>query len=101
MDKQSLINQAEKIRQAMNVISVSGYGNIKTLGNCMDAFIELEKNIDSYEDDMRKHFENEVEKIISSFNNDDNVNNCDIVASNPDKPKPKRIKKEVTSNAEN
>ena len=44
MEKENLISLAEKIKQALNAVSVSGYGNLKTLSNCIDAITELEKN---------------------------------------------------------
>ena len=47
MNKEELMAQADKIYRALNTISVSGYGNIKTLGNCLDAMVELVKNINS------------------------------------------------------
>ena len=45
MDKEELISLAEKIKQALNAISVSGYSNLRTLANCIDALTELEKKI--------------------------------------------------------
>lgn len=45
MDKEELISLAEKIKQALNAISVSGYSNLRTLANCMDALTELEKRL--------------------------------------------------------
>lgn len=101
MDKQSLVNQVEKIRQALNVISISGYGNIKTFGNCMDALIELEKNIDSYENDIRKYVEQQIELAMKNASSEMIVNSRIVEPVSPDKPKPQRIEKEVENSGEN
>lgn len=99
MEKESLIYQAEKIKQALNVISVSGYGNIKTLGNCIDALISLEKDIDSYEKDLQKMIEEQVSKFQNELTSAQLNNN--IIPVDSSKPKPKRIKKEVNNSGEN
>ena len=100
MDKQDLITLAEKIKQALNAISVSGYGNIKTLSNCIEAMTELEKNIDTYQQDIQKELQKHMEEIAASVT--EKMQNGDgILPVNPEKPKPKRIKKEVGNSGEN
>lgn len=85
MNKEDLIVQVNKIYQALNTISVQGYGSVKTLGNCLDAMQELAKNINSYEKDIQEM----IKKQIETYAND-----C-VVPVNPDKPKPERVTKEV------
>lgn len=101
MDKQSLIEQVEKIRQALNVISVSGYGNIKTFGNCMDAMTELSKNIQTYENDIQNMLDEQIKKIMESTNMMQLNNEQSIVPVSPEKQKPKRIKQEVSDIGKN
>lgn len=101
MDKQSLVCQVEKIRQALNVISISGYGNIKTFGNCMDALIELEKNIDTYESDVHKYIEQQIELTVKNVSSEISAKNSIVEPVSPDKPKPQRIEKEVENSGEN
>jgi len=100
MNKEELISLAEKIKQALNVISVSGYGNLKTLSNCIDALIELEKKIDTYEKDIQDSIEKQIkdftESTIAKMQNNEGVAPVDI-----QKPRPERIKKEVKENGEN
>lgn len=96
MNKEDLIMQANKIYQALNTISVRGYGDIKTLGNCLDAMQELAKNITSYENDVQNAIKKQIEDTMESVYKDDGVVPTDIP-----KPKPERIKKEVNNIGEN
>ena len=89
MNKEELMAQADKIYRALNTISVSGYGNIKTLGNCLDAMVELVKNINSYEKDVQNIITQEFEKMANK-QMEEVTNNGGITPVNPDKPKPKR-----------
>lgn len=88
MNKEELTAQADKIYRALNAISVSGYGNIKTLGNCLDAMAELTKNIASYEEDIRNAVAEEIKKVMEEQAMP--VNETGITPVNPDKPRPKR-----------
>ena len=69
MEKENLISLAEKIKQALNAVSVSGYGNLKTLSNCIDALTELEKNINTYEQDVQKMLEKQIKDFTASVPN--------------------------------
>lgn len=99
MEKQTLISQAEQIKQALNAISVSGYGNIKTLANCIEALMKLQKDIDSYEKDIQEALAEQVKKIMSEA--ESAANDQGIIPENITKPKPKRIKKEGDDNEQN
>ena len=90
MNKEELTVQVDKIYRALNTISISGYGNIKTFGNCLDALIELTKNINSYEDDVRNIIIKEFEKMESKRMEEITIGGVSPV--NLNKPKPKRIK---------
>ena len=95
MDKENLITQVSKIYQALNAISVQGYSNIKTLGNCLDAVQELIKNINTYEADVQDMLKKQIEKTITTISGEG------ITPMDASKPKPKRIKKEVNTIGEN
>lgn len=100
MEKESLISLAEKIKQALNAISVSGYGNLKTLSNCIDALTELEKNINTYEQDVQKTLEKQIKEFTNSVMTEmPEVEG--VVPVEPNKPKPQRIEKEVENSGEN
>lgn len=99
MDKEELISLAEKIKQALNAISVSGYSNLRTLANCMDALTELEKKIDTYEKDIHSAIEQQIKEFTNSAIAEAQ-NNQRIIPVDIQKPKPKRIKKEVTDDGE-
>lgn len=90
MNKEELTVQVDKIYHALNTISVSGYGNIKTFGNCLDALVELAKNINSYEDDVKNIVTKEFEKMANKQMEEITIGGVSPVNSN--KPKPKRIK---------
>ena len=66
MNKEDIIIQINKIYQALNTISIQGYGNIKTLGNCLDAMQQLAKDVDSYEKDIQTLIQNKLE-VCSCF----------------------------------
>lgn len=100
MNTQDLISQAEKIKQALNAISVAGYGNIKTLGNCIDAMIELQKNIATYEQDTKNAIEEQLKNTMTSIAAEVQKNQ-EVVPIDISKPKPKRVSKEVKDVAEN
>lgn len=100
MNTQDLISQAEKIKQALNVISVSGYGNIKTLGNCLDAMTQLENDIASYEKNIQEAMQKQIQDMVESVK-EEVKNNQEIVPVDSSKPKPKRARKEVDDIAEN
>jgi hypothetical protein len=100
MNTQDLISQVEKIKQALNIISVSGYGNIKTLGNCLDAMTQLEKDIVTYEKDVQKAMQKQIQEMVESLR-EETKNNQEIVPVDSSKPKPKRARKEVDDIAEN
>lgn len=95
MDKENLITQVSKIYQALNSISVQGYSNIKTLGNCLDAMQELVKNINSYESDVQEMLKKQLQEVMASAPIDG------VVPTDISKPKPKRVKKEVNDIGEN
>lgn len=95
MDKENLITQVSKIYQALNAISVQGYSNIKTLGNCLDAVQELIKNINTYEADVQDMLKKQIEKTMTAISDEG------ITPMDASKPKPKRIKKEVSTIGEN
>ena len=100
MEKESLISLAEKIKQALNAISVAGYGNLKTLSNCIDALTELEKNINTYEQDVQKTLEKQIKEFTNSVVTE--MPEVDgVVPVEPNKPKPQRIEKEVENSGEN
>lgn len=99
MDKEELISLAEKIKQALNAISVSGYSNLRTLANCMDALTELEKKIDTYEKDVHSAIEQQIKELINSAIAEAQ-NNQGVIPVDTQKQKPKRIKKEVTDDGE-
>ena len=100
MNKEDLIIQANKIYQALNTISVRGYNDIKTFGNCLDAMQELIKNISSYEQDLQKMIEKKISDMIPS-DIQEVANEDGIVPVDSSKQKPKRIKKEVNTVGEN
>lgn len=91
MNKEELTVQVDKIYRALNTISISGYGNIKTFGNCLDALIELAKNINSYEDDVKNIVKKEFEKMANK-QMEEALNNEGVSPVDSNKPKPKRIK---------
>lgn len=100
MEKENLISLAEKIKQALNAISVAGYGNLKTLSNCIDALTELEKNINTYEQDVQKTLERQIKEFTNSVMTEmPEVEG--VVPVEPNKPKPQRIEKEVENSGEN
>lgn len=99
MNKEELSVQADKIYRALNTISVSGYGNIKTLGNCIDAMVELVKNINSYEKDVQDIITNEFEKLANKQMEE--TTNDGVTPVNPDKPRPKRNTKDGGKIGEN
>lgn len=110
MNKEDLITQVNKIYQALNTISVRGYGDIKTLGNCLDAIQELAKNINSYEKDIQNIIQKNIEEAMKSAYEDNIVYENDakpaytddgVVPVDSSKPKPKRIQKEVNDIGEN
>lgn len=77
MDKEALITQATKIYQALNTISVAGYSNVKTLGNCLDALLQLSKDINTYEEDIQKAIQQQtqelMQKVMSQTDHNDSV----------------------------
>lgn len=100
MEKESLISLTEKIKQALNAISVAGYGNLKTLSNCIDALTELEKNINTYEQDVQKMLEKQIKEFTNSVMTEmPEVEG--VVPVEPNKPKPQRIEREVENSGEN
>ena len=100
MEKENLISLAEKIKQALNAISVAGYGNLKTLSNCIDALTELENNINTYEQDVQKTLEKQIKEFTNSVMTEmPEVEG--VVPVEPNKPKPQRIEKEVENSGEN
>ena len=100
MEKENLISLAEKIKQALNAISVAGYGNLKTLSNCIDALTELEKNINTYEQDVQRTLEKQIKEFTNSVMTEmPEVEG--VVPVEPNKPKPQRIEKEVENSGEN
>lgn len=101
MEKENLISLAEKIKQALNAVSVSGYGNLKTLSNCIDALTELEKNINTYEQDVQKELEKQIKEVVSSVIPTEMPEVEGVVPVEPNKPKPQRIEKEVDDIGEN
>ena len=100
MNTQDLISQAEKIKQALNVISVSGYGNIKTLGNCLDALTQLENDIASYEKNVQEAMQKQIRDMAESIK-EEVKSNQEIIPVDSSKPKPKRVRKEGDDIAEN
>ena len=110
MNKEDLIIQVNKIYQALNTISVRGYGDVKTLGNCLDAMQELAKNVNSYEKDVQNIIQKNIEEAMKSAYEDNVVYENDtkpvyaddgVVPVDSSKPKPERIQKEVSSDGEN
>lgn len=101
MEKENLISLAEKIKQALNAISVSGYGNLKTLSNCIDALTELEKNINTYEQDIQKELEKQIKELANSVMPTQMPEVEGVTPVEPNKPKPQRIEKEVDDIGEN
>lgn len=95
MNKEDLILQVNKIYQALNTISVQGYANIKTLGNCMDALQKLAKDTSAYEEEIQNAIEKQIESLAKTI-----PDNC-IVPVNPSKPKPQCVKEEVSNDGEN
>lgn len=100
MEKENLISLAEKIKQALNAISVAGYGNLKTLSNCIDALTELEKNINTYEQDVQKELEKQIKELANSVV-EEMPEVEGVVPVEPNKPKPQRIEREVENSGEN
>lgn len=96
MNKEDIIIQINKIYQALNTISVQGYGNIKTLGNCFDAMQQLAKDVDSYEKDIQTLIQNKLEEAMQSQTenaiHEQSDSSAEIIPVSPNKPKPKRIK---------
>ena len=76
MNKEDIMVQINKIYQALNAVSVQGYGNVKTLGNCLDAI--------------------QMEQLMQEQANDSGV-----IPINSAKPKPKRIKESGEKIGEN
>lgn len=101
MEKENLISLAEKIKQALNAISVSGYGNLKTLSNCIDALTELEKNINTYQQDIQKMLEEQIKDFTTSVIPTEMPEVEGVVPVEPNKPKPQRIEREVENSGEN
>lgn len=101
MEKENLISLAEKIKQALNAVSVSGYGNLKTLSNCIDALTELEKNINTYEQDVQKMIEKQIKDFTTSVIPNEMQETEGVVPADPNKPKPQRVEKEVNDSGEN
>lgn len=101
MEKENLISLAEKIKQALNAISVAGYGNLKTLSNCIDALTELEKNINTYEQDVQKMLEKQIKDFTVSVLPAEMPEVDGVIPVEPNKPKPQRIEKEVENSGEN
>lgn len=101
MEKENLISLAEKIKQALNAVSVSGYSNLKTLSNCIDALTELEKNINTYEQDVQKMLEKQIKDFTASVLPAEMQEVDRVVPVDPSKPKPQRIEKEVDNSGEN
>ena len=97
MNKEDIIVQINKIYQALNTISVQGYGNIKTLGNCLDAMQQLAKDVDSYEKDIQTLMQSQTENVIHEQSN----NSAEIIPVSPNKPKPKRVKESGEKVGEN
>ena len=100
-----IIVQINKIYQALNAISVQGYGNIKTLGNCLDAMQQLAKDVDSYEKDIQTLIQNKLEEAMQSQTenviHEQSNSSAEIIPVSPNKPKPQRVKKEVNDIGEN
>ena len=96
MNKEDIIIQINKIYQALNTISVQGYGNIKTLGNCLDAMQQLAKDVDSYEKDIQTLIQNKLEEAMQSQTenviHEQSNSSAEIIPVSPNKPKPKRVK---------
>ena len=105
MNKEDIIVQINKIYQALNAISVQGYGNIKTLGNCLDAMQQLAKDVDSYEKDIQTLIQNKLEEAMQSQTenviHEQSNSSAEIIPVSPNKPKPQRVKKEVNDIGEN
>lgn len=101
MEKESLISLTEKIKQALNAVSVSGYGNLKTLSNCIDALTELEKNINTYQQDIQKMLEEQIKDFAASVIPTEMQETDGVMPVYPNKPKPQRIEKEVDNSGEN
>lgn len=101
MKKESLISLTEKIKQALNAVSVSGYGNLKTLSNCIDALTELEKNINTYQQDIQKMLEKQIKDFTTSVIPTEMQETDGVMPVYPNKPKPQRIEKEVDNSGEN
>lgn len=105
MNKEDIIVQINKIYQALNAISVQGYGNIKTFGNCLDAMQQLAKDVDSYEKDIQTLIQNKLEEAMQSQTenviHEQSNSSAEIIPVSPNKPKPQRVKKEVNDIGEN
>lgn len=105
MNKEDIIVQINKIYQALNTISVQGYGNIKTLGNCLDAMQQLAKDVDSYEKDIQTLIQNKLEEVMQSQTesvaHEQSNSNTEIIPVSPNKPKPKRVKESGEKVGEN
>ena len=95
MNKEDLILQINKIYQALNTISVQGYSNIKTFGNCMEAMQELAKNVSSYEQEVQSAIKKQIESLAKSPQGNG------VIPVNTSKPKPQRIKEEVSNDGKN
>lgn len=48
-ERENMISLVGKIYRALDTIPVNGYGNLKTLSNCMDALQQLAESINNYE----------------------------------------------------
>lgn len=105
MNKEDIIVQINKIYQALNTISVQGYGNVKTLGNCLDAMQQLAKDVDSYEKDIQTLIQNKIEEVMQSQTenviHEQSSSDTEIIPVSPNKPKPKRVKESGEKVGEN
>lgn len=96
MNKEDIMVQINKIYQALNAVSVQGYGNVKTLGNCLDAIQQLAKDVENYEKDIQNAIQKQMEQLMQEQANDSGV-----IPINSAKPKPKRIKESGEKIGEN
>lgn len=104
MDKEDIIVQINKIYQALNTISVQGYSNIKTFGNCLDAMQQLAKDVNTYEEDIQTLIQNKFEEAMKAQMDEtapEQSSNTEIIPVAPSKPKPKRVKESGEKVGEN
>lgn len=103
MNKEDIIVQINKIYQALNAISVQGYSNIKTLGNCLDAMQQLAKDVETYEKDVQNAIQKQMEQFMQEQMADvaEPTDDSGVVPVNPSKPKPKRVKESGEKVGEN